>query len=135
MAVSAPSLAYAMATARPIPLSPPVISATLFSNLPLPPCSGPWLFGRGVMSFSSPGCRDCCCGGRCCFDGDIHILSGHVMSFAPSNFYDLQKDADSTPPAGPSVSPRVQDTKTVEKAVQETDLGRAPGPLRYHCRV
>jgi hypothetical protein len=33
---SAPSLAKAIATARPIPLSPPVTIATLFFNFPLP---------------------------------------------------------------------------------------------------
>ena len=40
MATSAPSLAKAMATARPMPLSPPVISATLPRSLPLPRCCG-----------------------------------------------------------------------------------------------
>ena len=33
MATSAPSLAKRMATARPMPLSPPVISATLLAQL------------------------------------------------------------------------------------------------------
>jgi len=35
-ATSAPSVAKAIATARPIPLSPPVMSATLFCSFPLP---------------------------------------------------------------------------------------------------
>jgi hypothetical protein len=42
----APSLAKAIATARPIPLSPPVMSAILFCNLPLPRCFSSSALGR-----------------------------------------------------------------------------------------
>ena len=50
-------LAKAIATARPIPLSPPVISAILFCNLPLPRCFSFSALGRGRILYSRPGCR------------------------------------------------------------------------------
>ncbi len=62
MSTSAPSRAKAIATARPIPESPPVISARLPSSLPLPRYdSSPWS-GLGVISPVEPG-ADCCCAG------------------------------------------------------------------------
>src|SRR5215218_3548348 len=52
-----------MATARPMPLSPPVMIATLPSSLPLPRWDGSSARGRGVISASIPGWRACFCGG------------------------------------------------------------------------
>jgi hypothetical protein len=55
MATSAPSRANSTATARPMPLSPPVIRATLPASLPLPWCWGRVASGVGVISCSIPG--------------------------------------------------------------------------------
>src|SRR5437899_807287 len=52
-----PSVAKAIATARPIPLSPPVMSATLFCSFPLPGCFSSSALGRGFILCSRPGCR------------------------------------------------------------------------------
>ena len=57
----------AIATARPMPLSPPVMSALRPCNFPLPRCAGSSEEGRGVISCSRPGCVDCFCFGRCFF--------------------------------------------------------------------
>ncbi len=56
IAMSAPSLAKRIATARPIPLSPPVARATLFWSFPLPPDCASSDFGCGVISYRRPGC-------------------------------------------------------------------------------
>src|SRR5205807_7343565 len=63
--MSAPSLAKAMATARPIPLSPPLISAAFPLSFPLPRCCSYSALGRGVILCSRPGCCDWVCFG--CF--------------------------------------------------------------------
>jgi len=55
MATSAPSRANSTATARPMPLSPPVMRATLPASFPDPWCRGP-ASGSGVISSSIPGC-------------------------------------------------------------------------------
>ena len=55
MATSAPSRANSTATARPMPESPPVISATLPSSLPAALYSGASYCGRGRSSASMPG--------------------------------------------------------------------------------
>jgi hypothetical protein len=57
---SAPSFANAIATARPIPLSPPVMIATLPLSLPVPLCFASCDLGRGRISDSRPGRRACC---------------------------------------------------------------------------
>src|SRR4029079_13065498 len=74
---SAPSLAKASAIARPMPLSPPVISATLPSSLPLPRLSC-LLSGCGSILYSRPGLRFCCCGG-CPPLRDLVRLSGEPV--------------------------------------------------------
>lgn len=58
-----PDFACAIATARPIPLSPPEIRATRSMSFPLPRHRGSSSMGSGVISVSSPGglCR-CGCG-------------------------------------------------------------------------
>ncbi len=56
IAMSAPSLAKRIATARPIPLSPPVARATLFWSFPLAPDCASSDFGCGVISYRRPGC-------------------------------------------------------------------------------
>src|SRR2546423_15588695 len=61
MATSAPSLAKRTATARPIPLSPPVMIALRPDRRRQPPGS-PSLRGRGAMAASRPG-WDWRCGG------------------------------------------------------------------------
>src|SRR6476660_249746 len=58
MAIWAPSRAMATATARPMPLSPPVMSATLPLSLPTPGYFGVYS-GRGCISRSRPGWRSC----------------------------------------------------------------------------
>src|SRR5687767_1662021 len=55
MATSAPSLAKAMATARPMPESPPVMRATRLASLPEPLCLGSCALGLGRMVDSWPG--------------------------------------------------------------------------------
>src|SRR5690349_9653487 len=62
MAIWAPSRAMATATARPMPLSPPVINATLPLSLPTPGYFGV-KSGRGCISRSTPGWRSCFCAG------------------------------------------------------------------------
>ena len=69
----APSLANAIATARPMPLSPPVMSAVFPSSLPLPTYSFASAAGGGRIGCSRPGCCVWCCGGlmadfSCCLD-------------------------------------------------------------------
>lgn len=61
MAMSAPSFAKAIATARPIPLSPPVIMAALPSSFPLPRCFESWETGLRSISDSCPGRFGCEC--------------------------------------------------------------------------
>ena len=72
MATSAPSLANAIAAARPMPLSPPVTSATWPSSLPVPRYSLIFERGRGCIFDSTPGLR-WCCGGRVCLLDDFFI--------------------------------------------------------------
>jgi hypothetical protein len=60
MSTSAPSRAKAIATARPMPLSPPVISAALPSSLPLPTYECSPKSGAVDILDSSPG--GCCAG-------------------------------------------------------------------------
>src|SRR5215210_124885 len=50
-----------------MPLSPPVMRATLPSSLPLPRSTRPSALGRGSISASMPGCRSCSWGGSVCF--------------------------------------------------------------------
>ena len=60
--MSAPSRAKAMATARPMPLSPPVITAFLPASRPLPLYEvSPWS-GTGFMASVVPGIGCCCFG-------------------------------------------------------------------------
>src|SRR4051794_5687836 len=63
MATSAPSFAKATHTARPIPESPPVTSATRPSSFPEPAYPLIESCGSGFISDSSPG-RSSCCGGN-----------------------------------------------------------------------
>src|SRR5205807_452612 len=53
-----------MATARPMPLSPPVMIATLSCNFPLPRCFSSSARGRGFILCSRPGCLRCFWGAR-----------------------------------------------------------------------
>src|SRR5438045_4289144 len=64
IAISAPSFAKATDTARPIPLSPPVINATRPSSLPLGRRAGSSNRGRGTIVSSMPGWRGWDWGGR-----------------------------------------------------------------------
>src|SRR3954447_1666880 len=63
MATSAPSLAKATQTARPMPESPPVTRATRPASLPVPVYARISSCGSGVISDSTPG-RSCCCVGN-----------------------------------------------------------------------
>src|SRR6266516_7943422 len=69
MATLAPSLAKATATARPMPESPPVISARRPSSRPRPvyPCISS--AGCGLISPAVPGYGCCCAGGGLSADG------------------------------------------------------------------
>ena len=59
MATLAPSLANNIATARPMPESPPVMSATLPFNFPAAWYAFNSATGLGVISASIPGCLLC----------------------------------------------------------------------------
>jgi hypothetical protein len=52
--INAPSRAIAIATARPIPESPPVMTATLSLSFPTPGYFGMY-WGCGRISLSTPG--------------------------------------------------------------------------------
>src|SRR5438094_661769 len=69
MATSAPSLAKATATARPIPESPPVTSARRPSSRPRPVYSRISSAGSGLISPAVPGYCCCCAGGGFSADG------------------------------------------------------------------
>src|SRR5690606_9189990 len=72
METIAPSLAKSKAVALPIPLSPPVMSATLLYNFPLVnSCGSVW--GTGFILLSTPG-RGCFCLGFIFFFSCFFII-------------------------------------------------------------
>src|SRR5690606_5846172 len=97
-AMSAPSCAKSTATALPIPLSPPVIKATLFCNLSA--LSGRFDMGRGAISSSRPGRR--CVWGGCILFFFVFFVISHLQGLHcqtswkhlqwASNFQDLLPD-------------------------------------------